>query len=90
MERTHAEQLALNERREGRLKQKMKTYAEVAKKSGEEMEDMQQAVLKLIDKGMWLCASPWYRAESTQWRSIMDTSPLNPVNSMFRRCLVSL
>ena len=52
MERTHAEQLALNERREGRLKQKMKTYAEVARKAGEEMEDMQQAVLKLIDKGM--------------------------------------
>ncbi|KAJ2930677.1 hypothetical protein H1R20_g6418, partial [Candolleomyces eurysporus] len=50
MERTHAEQLALNERREGRLKQKMKTYAEVARKAGEEMEDMQQAVLKLVDK----------------------------------------
>ncbi|KAJ2911530.1 hypothetical protein MD484_g8885, partial [Candolleomyces efflorescens] len=50
MERTHAEQLALNERREGRLRQKMKTYAEVAKRSGEEMEDMQQAVLKLVEK----------------------------------------
>ncbi|RXW19858.1 hypothetical protein EST38_g6011 [Candolleomyces aberdarensis] len=50
MERTHAEQLALNERREGRLKQKMKMYAEVARKAGEEMDDMQQAVLKLVDK----------------------------------------
>ena len=51
MERTHAEQLALNERREAKMKQKMKAYAEVARKAEEETEDMRQAVLKLIDKG---------------------------------------
>lgn len=56
MERTHAEQLALNERREGKLKQKMRAYADVAKKAEEETEDMRQAVLKLIDKGA--CRGP--------------------------------
>ncbi|TEB18506.1 hypothetical protein FA13DRAFT_1821746 [Coprinellus micaceus] len=50
MERTHAEQLALNERREGKMKQKMRAYSDVAKKAEEETEDMRQAVLKLIDK----------------------------------------
>lgn len=51
MERTHAEQLACNERREGKMRQKMKTYAEVSRKAEEETEDMRQALLKLIDKG---------------------------------------
>ncbi|KAF5337252.1 hypothetical protein D9611_002967 [Ephemerocybe angulata] len=50
MERAHAEQLALNERREGRLRQKMKVYAEASRKAEEETEDMRQAVLKLINK----------------------------------------
>ncbi|KAJ3534218.1 hypothetical protein NMY22_g7019 [Coprinellus aureogranulatus] len=50
MERKHAEQLAQNERREAKLKQKMRAYADIAKKAEEETEDMRNAVLKLIDK----------------------------------------
>jgi len=51
MERAHAEQLALNERREGKMRQRMKVSAEVARKAEEEMEDMRDAVLQLIEKG---------------------------------------
>lgn len=67
MERTHAEQLALNERREGKMKQKMRAYSDVAKKAEEETEDMRQAVLKLIDKGAHRIYPAVSRADG--WRS---------------------